>query len=356
MILISITFQVSCGPWEAHKWWRKVEEGCRSFLRNNGAEQCTVSHDYLRAVAHDRNEPRSKVLDPRWVEERYNDLDGAEGSALANAGARLVWSRFGSWLDCFVYWDGLWHLRVIAWIVCGILLGFVDHTTAKKPVSLSLESASAHAAASGDANTSTKEAKKKGTIQALRKHGKNMLHSSLLTMLVPNLQRWCRIVYAGASPYRSRHGEQARDNKSPESNIEYYCNEASGACLEPIMESLRKPFTMTEQRKVGLKTCEAEMPTGVKDEDHVCILEEAHCFAKWIFLTMSLAGTRPPHRPAAPRGLPRVLLGAAKPRPRQAGGLPEKDARTGKSGWRRKGTRSRTGPSTRRSRFTRRST
>ena len=49
-------------------------------------------------------------------------------------GTRLNWSRFGSWLDCFEFWDVVWHLRVVAWLIMGITLGYVSGTEKSRTI------------------------------------------------------------------------------------------------------------------------------------------------------------------------------------------------------------------------------
>ena len=56
------------------------------------------------------------------LKDRFEEL-GPDGHAVGHAGKKLNWSRFGSFWDCFAYWDLVWHLRGICWLLRGLSLG-----------------------------------------------------------------------------------------------------------------------------------------------------------------------------------------------------------------------------------------
>jgi hypothetical protein len=291
MALLAVPFQVNFAPYDGGAWFQKAKGGVSSYFTRWGGLDCPLFRSILPQRAFDRGEPRSSVTRDAWVAARFAEFEPS-GAGLGVHGKRLNWSRFGSWLDCQAFWDTVWHLRVAAWTLLGIVLGYVNGTQQSRNLKLKKAGESVSASSGSRMPDSTKTAKAKATTAMLRLAAKNTLHCALMILMIPGLQIMSRMIAAVGRPYRKAQGQQMKDNVDPVSNLRYYAGQALGIGLLVVVESLKALFTLTEQSQVGLKVVESDMPAAVKDVEHCCIMVQGDLYNDWVNLGFNLAGTR----------------------------------------------------------------
>jgi hypothetical protein len=257
--LMSVLFQASYGPWEGGRWWRQAKEKMTEWVNGAGKVDALIFRRELPKVAFDRGEDRSVTLNPDWVQRRFEEL-GPDRYAVGVAGKRLNCSRFGSFWDCFPYWDTVWHLRGICWLLLGLSPGYVDCNTKSKALQLRDAAGRAGAEAKGSKQIGTRQAKKSAVISEVRSKATHHLHMATLIILMDGLQRWGRLMSTAVVPFRKQSGLQAKSCKGPASNLKYFADQVGGKCLDAILEALQGLYSMVTQRHCGFRVVENDMP------------------------------------------------------------------------------------------------
>ena len=124
-------------------------------------------------------------------------------------GPKPALCRWFSWYDCHQHWRKVSSLRFLVFLLWGMGVGVLTHSS--KATSLSLSSVPTEA--EGDRKETMREATAKAA--KIKAKGRNLLHISLLILQNDSLHRRADIVATALASMRQAHTDQVLECKTP---------------------------------------------------------------------------------------------------------------------------------------------
>lgn len=282
MVMIAMTYTINFGPWDGHKFFNEIQECAKSFFGKSW-ENNELFLYFLPDIADDLGATAHELVSATWAKQRWLDL--ADGPVTQSKGPRLNFSRWGSWFDCQRYWDRHWHSRLVVMLVWGLQMGYVKEnlTNLIQKVQAKRVARQPPPTAEGG-KPKTRFAKNQAILRSLKDASKNQLHCATLVLLMPGLQRLTRMVAACGGPLRLQHGLQARDNRDPKANSQYFTKQALGDSVNYLYDVLRCLYAPRTLQDCKFAKVVSALPAGVADSDHNYFHEERDLYAKWMGL------------------------------------------------------------------------
>ena len=239
LLLSTVLYNLSHGPWDGSAWFRKLREGASEYWSKAEAG------DPLPEVLYE-----SLCLDFQeeavgTPERKLQVLNRAvDSNVVRKKGEKVALRRWFSWIGASRAHDKLWHARLLFISAIGFSLGFWRSkeeypwfagpsggkpATEKKEAATEKEEAAAAAQdtqpekaapAADDAEGGVKKGSE--ALAALRKRARNTLFLAVEVSCQPDLQRKCRILSECSLPVYNTHSENTREVRSPEATRDFY--------------------------------------------------------------------------------------------------------------------------------------
>jgi hypothetical protein len=118
--LKGVSFNVFYGPFDSAGHWGKSLAAAQELAKRSGVQDPLFLH-FLPKIARDRME-EERLTEPGYAEEIFELV--FEAVAVSKKMSKMALTRWGSWYDCWRQWRPWHHLRCLAWIYMGIVLGW----------------------------------------------------------------------------------------------------------------------------------------------------------------------------------------------------------------------------------------
>ena len=227
VLLTTIPYNINEGPWHSAAFWAQLCAAKDAYLSSTNLAEDPLFLNFLPLIARDLGREH-EVVSAALVADVASIL--RDSSQLSNKGPRLALCRWYSWVDSHEYWMSSHWLRALLMTVWALGCGVLTKQAGR--VSLSL--ASAKPSLEGKKETMSEQAQKAARIRA---KGKNMLHTSLLVLLNPHVQRRANCVYWALQPMRLFHGLQVQACKGVLGNLDWSAGMAAGPFNKPLAET-----------------------------------------------------------------------------------------------------------------------
>lgn len=199
VLLCTILFNLSWGPWASCGWFEKIKEEAAAYWATSGPEDPIFQH-----LLH-----RIKVHSSDWSEAMDLESDDAtcsslcESSFLLRKGPKVLLSRWASWLKCMREWAPQWHKRLLLLLVYGISHGYCK----RGAHALSLNGALSITKEDGKENTMKAQ---KDDIRALRDKASNTMVLALHLHNEESLFGCAMMISRASAPLRAGAHEVAQ--------------------------------------------------------------------------------------------------------------------------------------------------
>ena len=118
--LKGVSFNVFYGPFDSAGHWSKTLAAAKEYATKSGPGDPLFLH-FLPKIAKDRCE-EERLTEPGYPEEVFELV--FEAVAVSRKMSKMALTRWGSWYDCWREWRPWHHLRCLAWIYMGMVLGW----------------------------------------------------------------------------------------------------------------------------------------------------------------------------------------------------------------------------------------
>ena len=208
MVLTSILYNFSYGPFDGAAWLEQSKTAAEEFAAHGGPQD-ELFQSYVGAIARDMG-LEDDIGSEGFCENIFSHF--VEAECFSKKGPQVKLSRWMSWLDAAAYHDKFWHCRLVAFIYWGIIQGWASkgqRCGIIKP--LQVNASIADDAPKVPVPQGDKEAAE------LRQKCSNTMHVCAQVYSDPVCQQKGRICVRLSAPTRLWHGTQNKHNRSPDS-------------------------------------------------------------------------------------------------------------------------------------------
>eukprot|EP00974_Lingulodinium_polyedra_P109723 10613885-Lingulodinium_polyedra.AAC.1 len=228
VLLTTIPYSINEGPWHGGGWLAQLNNAKDEYLALVDPACCPLFQHLLPLIAADLGKP-NEVNDEAFVDSVVSML--REAKQLRTKGPVLALCRWYSWCDAREHWRPWYHFRLLIALLWAMGAGLLS----KKSEEISLSLAQLPSAAAEGRKETMRE--QQGKQEKLRNKGRNMLHTSLLIMMNPLVQRRANIVFELLKATRIFHGQQIKACHNPTGNLEWSSEMAAGEFMVPLLDS-----------------------------------------------------------------------------------------------------------------------
>lgn len=284
VLLCTILFNLSWGPWASCSWFEQLKEEASAYWSTASSSDPIFQH--LRERIRRHSGDCSEAADFQTDEETFSAL--CESSFLLRKGSKVLLSRWGSWLKCMRSWAPQWHKRLLLLWVYGITHGFCKKGAAAVSLNGALRAVK-------DSGRDTTMKAQKNEIRALRDKCANTMELALHLHNEESLYAVAMMISRAAAPLEKWHMKWLSELRSRQKALEYNMGVVSGCETMPTIVSVFDGFYdeafLEHAGFVVERLVSTNLFVGVSDDSIEAEVERAQA-AKMGQLCMALAQQR----------------------------------------------------------------
>jgi len=234
---------IDVGPWGSSRWWQESREALDVYHKAVDPKQCPLFLELCDRIKTDLG------LDDMMAGD---DMEHAVWERLRacfdHKAQRVAISRWFGWCDAMQEWLQLWHSKLLAYLHICLGEGWMKGSPLEKGTRLQ-----AAKPADGEDQEKLATAADPAELQKLRKQCKNTMHLATSVLMDSDLKRMVSMMLALTSPVRAAFGKNNQDARDVAGARKYFVEQACGAGLRPVADTMRKLGDMETLCSVGFK-------------------------------------------------------------------------------------------------------